>query len=178
MYMESILADCGTLGADNTKVTYTSDYFPQMLDLAERLIRSGHLYADDTPQERMKEVLFVIILLLYSGAYLLSLRAGNFPSHKLGKWITIMATSHMRGLIWEACLVSHTIWIIESHWCSYPTLALSLSRCWQIWKTDLQSSSDSFSPCNLAINGHVLIKAKSFRVLRSESNLLYVNSPT
>lgn len=56
MYMDSILSDCKTLGADIDKVTYTSDYFPQMLDLAERLINAGHLYADDTPQEKMKEV--------------------------------------------------------------------------------------------------------------------------
>ena len=54
--MDSILSDCKTLGADIDKVTYTSDYFPQMLDLAERLINAGHLYADDTPQEKMKEV--------------------------------------------------------------------------------------------------------------------------
>lgn len=55
--MESILADCQTLGADTQKVTYTSDYFPQMLKLAELLIKAGHLYADDSTQEIMKEVL-------------------------------------------------------------------------------------------------------------------------
>ncbi len=54
--MESILADSKTLGAEIDKVTYTSNYFPEMLDLAERLIKAGHLYADDTPQETMKEV--------------------------------------------------------------------------------------------------------------------------
>jgi len=56
IYVESILADCKKLGADIDKVTYTSNYFPQLLDLAERLIKAGHLYADDTPQETMKEV--------------------------------------------------------------------------------------------------------------------------
>ena len=56
--MESILADSKRLGAEIDKVTYTSNYFPQMLDLAERLIKAGHLYADDTPQETMKEVIF------------------------------------------------------------------------------------------------------------------------
>jgi glutamyl-tRNA synthetase len=53
--VESILADCEKLGAEIDKVTYTSNYFPQLLDLAERLIKAGHLYADDTPQEMMKE---------------------------------------------------------------------------------------------------------------------------
>ncbi len=28
---------------------------PQLLDMGERLIRAGHLYADDTPQEKMRE---------------------------------------------------------------------------------------------------------------------------
>lgn len=56
IYVESILEDSKRLGADIDKVTYTSNYFPQMLDLAERLIKAGHLYADDTPQETMKEV--------------------------------------------------------------------------------------------------------------------------
>ena len=55
MFVDSILHDISRLKARPAKVTYTSDYFPQMLDLAERLIRAGHLYADDTPQEKMKE---------------------------------------------------------------------------------------------------------------------------
>jgi hypothetical protein len=38
------------------KLTYTSDYFPQLVDLAERLIRAGKIYADDTPQEQMRAV--------------------------------------------------------------------------------------------------------------------------
>ena len=55
MFVDSILHDIGQLRAQPAQVTYTSDYFPQMLDLAERLLRAGHLYADDTPQEKMKE---------------------------------------------------------------------------------------------------------------------------
>ena len=55
--MESILADVERLGLQYMKpITYTSDYFPQMLDLAERLIRAGHMYADDTPVEQMRAV--------------------------------------------------------------------------------------------------------------------------
>lgn len=56
--MENIIADIGALGLRYEKLSYTSDYFPQMLDLAERLIKAGHLYADDTPVEQMREVGF------------------------------------------------------------------------------------------------------------------------
>ena len=55
--MDSILADVERLGLEYSKpITYTSDYFPQMLDLAERLIRAGTMYADDTPVEQMRAV--------------------------------------------------------------------------------------------------------------------------
>lgn len=33
-----------------------ADYFPQLEDCAVRLIKAGHLYADDTPVEQMREV--------------------------------------------------------------------------------------------------------------------------
>lgn len=54
-FTDSILADLATLGVRHDALTYTSDYFPQLLDLAERLIKAGHLYADDTPVETMRE---------------------------------------------------------------------------------------------------------------------------
>ena len=60
IFVESILADSKILGAEIDKVTYTSNYFPQLLELAEKLIKAGHLYADDTPQEVMKEVRHLI----------------------------------------------------------------------------------------------------------------------
>ena len=56
IFVESILQDIETLGASPGTVTYTSDYFPEMLDLAERLIKAGHVYADDTPMEQMRAV--------------------------------------------------------------------------------------------------------------------------
>lgn len=54
-FTDSILADLKTLGVKHDALTYTSDYFPQMLDLAERLIKAGILYADDTPVDKMRE---------------------------------------------------------------------------------------------------------------------------
>lgn len=55
-FVENILADVKTLGLRHEPLTYTSDYFDQMIDLTRRLIKAGHVYADDTPLEQMREV--------------------------------------------------------------------------------------------------------------------------
>lgn len=56
-YVDAIIADVERLGLKfQGPITYTSDYFPQMLDLAEGLIKAGILYADDTPVEQMRAV--------------------------------------------------------------------------------------------------------------------------
>ncbi len=55
--MDAIIADVERLGLKfKGPITYTSEYFPQMLDLAEHLIKAGTLYADDTPVEQMRAV--------------------------------------------------------------------------------------------------------------------------
>ncbi|GBG78275.1 hypothetical protein CBR_g26306 [Chara braunii] len=55
-YEESILADLARLGIKgDAPVTYTSDYFEQLLQLAERLIKEGKAYVDDTPVEQMRK---------------------------------------------------------------------------------------------------------------------------
>lgn len=54
-FVENILKDMADLGLKWDKLSYTSDYFPQLLDIGERLIRSGLMYADDTPVEAMRE---------------------------------------------------------------------------------------------------------------------------
>jgi len=54
-FVESILADCATLGLDHDVVTYTSDSFPQILEIGAKLIREGKIYIDDTPMEKMRE---------------------------------------------------------------------------------------------------------------------------
>ena len=73
-FVESILADVERLGLQYTKpITYTSDYFPQMLDLAERLIKAGHMYADDTPVEQMRAVRIIVCCLRH-------LMCGKCPS--------------------------------------------------------------------------------------------------
>ncbi len=49
------LQDIGDLGLRYERLTYTSDYFPQLLELGEKLIKAGVLYADDTPVEQMRD---------------------------------------------------------------------------------------------------------------------------
>ena len=55
-FSDSIIRDTAVLGVTYDKLTHTSDYFPELLDLAERLIKKGFIYADDTPLEQMRAV--------------------------------------------------------------------------------------------------------------------------
>ena len=55
-YVENILSDIAALGLKYDKLTYTSDYFDLMLELAPKLIKAGKIYADDTPLLQMREV--------------------------------------------------------------------------------------------------------------------------
>jgi glutamyl-tRNA synthetase len=55
-FVQNIIKDMADLGLKYEKLTYTSDYFPQMLDLGDRLIKAGLMYADDTPVDQMREV--------------------------------------------------------------------------------------------------------------------------
>ena len=54
-FSENIIQDVATLGITYEKLTHTSDYFPEMLDLAERMVKKGIIYADDTPLEQMRQ---------------------------------------------------------------------------------------------------------------------------
>ena len=54
-FVENILNDLKTLEIVPDRTTYTSDYFPQIMKLAEKLIKKGHMYADDTSVEKMRE---------------------------------------------------------------------------------------------------------------------------
>ncbi|EPS64826.1 hypothetical protein M569_09949, partial [Genlisea aurea] len=53
-FVDNLLKDIQTLGIKYSAVTYTSDYFPRLMEMAERLIREGKAYVDDTPQEKMR----------------------------------------------------------------------------------------------------------------------------
>ncbi|KAI4368242.1 hypothetical protein MLD38_016819 [Melastoma candidum] len=54
-FVENILKDIETLGIKFERITYTTDYFPQLMEMAEKLIRQGKAYVDDTPREQMQK---------------------------------------------------------------------------------------------------------------------------
>jgi len=54
-YQDAILQDCALLGIKPDRVTYTSDYFADLHARAVQMIRDGHAYADDTPQEQLQD---------------------------------------------------------------------------------------------------------------------------
>ena len=54
-YIDSIKRDVHWLGFDwGSHLYYASDYFEQLYDWAEHLIRTGNAYVDDTPAEEMR----------------------------------------------------------------------------------------------------------------------------
>ncbi|XP_013737448.2 glutamate--tRNA ligase, cytoplasmic [Brassica napus] len=54
-FVDNLVKDIGTLGIKYERVTYTSDYFPELMDMAEKLMREGKAYVDDTPREQMQK---------------------------------------------------------------------------------------------------------------------------
>ncbi|KAM0682988.1 glutamate--tRNA ligase [Mitosporidium daphniae] len=51
----SIIEDLALLGVRGDILSYTSDYFDQLIEFAFKLIDHGLAYADDTPQETMRQ---------------------------------------------------------------------------------------------------------------------------
>ncbi|KAL1739900.1 tRNA synthetases class I, catalytic domain-containing protein, partial [Schizophyllum fasciatum] len=54
-FEDTILEDIKLMGVTFDRVTHTSDYFPQLARLCERMIGEGKAYADDTEQARMRQ---------------------------------------------------------------------------------------------------------------------------
>ena len=50
-----ILEDLKMLKIEPDRFTHTSDHFDTIMDFAEKMIREGKAYADDTPGDQMKE---------------------------------------------------------------------------------------------------------------------------
>ncbi|KAK1578379.1 hypothetical protein Q3G72_029826 [Acer saccharum] len=53
-FVDNLLKDIETLGIKYEAVTCTSDYFPDLMEMAETLIRRGTAYVDDTPRVQMQ----------------------------------------------------------------------------------------------------------------------------
>lgn len=54
-FVDNVLKDIDTLGIKYETITYTSDCFPELMEMAEKLIREGKAYVDDTPREQMQK---------------------------------------------------------------------------------------------------------------------------
>ena len=54
-FQDSILRDLALPGVTPDRVSYSSDYFPQMYEGCVKLIMSGKAYADDTSREVMRD---------------------------------------------------------------------------------------------------------------------------
>lgn len=54
-YEQSIQEDLRLLGVKEDSLTHSSDYFPQLRELAICLIKKGLAYCDNTPQEQMRD---------------------------------------------------------------------------------------------------------------------------
>ncbi|KAL6046191.1 glutamate--tRNA ligase [Balamuthia mandrillaris] len=54
-FTESIMKDLVTLGIKHDVLSYTSDYFDQILAYAEQIIKQGDAFVDMTPKEEMKK---------------------------------------------------------------------------------------------------------------------------
>ncbi|KAK1317991.1 hypothetical protein QJS10_CPA05g00040 [Acorus calamus] len=54
-FVENLMKDIDTLGVKYEAVTYTSDYFDQLMKMVEDLITKGKAYVDDTPREQMQK---------------------------------------------------------------------------------------------------------------------------
>lgn len=54
-FQDSIIEDLALLGIKGDRITYSSNYFNEMFDLAVQMIKDGLAYVDDTPLETMRE---------------------------------------------------------------------------------------------------------------------------
>ena len=53
-FQDAIIEDLALMGIKPDKLSYTSDYFDHLYDIAVKMIKSGDAYTDDTDQETMR----------------------------------------------------------------------------------------------------------------------------
>jgi glutamyl-tRNA synthetase len=56
-FQDSIIEDLRLMDIHGDKISYSSDYFTQLHELAIKLIKLGKAYADDTLQEKVLYIL-------------------------------------------------------------------------------------------------------------------------
>ena len=56
-YVEAIEGDVRWLGGDWARLTYASDFFEEMYQCAERLVREGKAFVDSQPQDAIRELM-------------------------------------------------------------------------------------------------------------------------
>lgn len=54
-FQDAIVEDLALVDIKPDKTSYTSDYFEHLYQECVRMIKEGHAYADDTPQEKMRD---------------------------------------------------------------------------------------------------------------------------
>ncbi|KAK0720107.1 tRNA synthetases class I, catalytic domain-containing protein [Lasiosphaeris hirsuta] len=54
-YQDAIIEDLSLLGIKADSLSHSSDYFQYLYEMAIRMIKEGHAYADDTDQETMRD---------------------------------------------------------------------------------------------------------------------------
>jgi len=54
-FEDAIIEDLALLGVKADKISHTSDWFQELNDYCLQMLREGTAYADDTPQEQMRE---------------------------------------------------------------------------------------------------------------------------
>lgn len=54
-FVENIIKDLKTLDIIPDQITHTSDYFPQIIEYMNKLIKDGNAYADNGTAEEMKD---------------------------------------------------------------------------------------------------------------------------
>lgn len=89
-FVSNIMKDVETLGLKPDSVSYTSNYFPKLMEIMEKLIAEGHAYADDLDKDVMK---------VQRGQGIESPNRNNSPAESLKHWEDIKA-GKPEGLKW------------------------------------------------------------------------------
>jgi glutaminyl-tRNA synthetase len=95
-YVESIERDVRWLGIEPTPVLFSSDYFPRMYELAEKLVRDGNAYVDDLDEEQIRD---------YRGSLTEPGRPSPFRDRSVDENLTLLSKMRAGDLPDGACVL-------------------------------------------------------------------------